>query len=60
MNLNNLLIITLKGTAMGAADLVPGISGGTVALITGIYQKLINDLKVVTSNPLLIIHFQED
>ena len=58
MNLNNLLIITLKGTAMGAADLVPGISGGTVALITGIYQKLINDLKVVTSNPLLIIHFQ--
>lgn len=38
------------GMCMGAADLVPGISGGTVAFIMGIYQGLINSLK--TLNPL--------
>jgi len=31
-----------RGVAMGAADLVPGISGGTIALITGIYDRLLN------------------
>jgi putative membrane protein len=35
------LIIYLKGAAMGAADAVPGVSGGTIALITGIYERLI-------------------
>ena len=30
--------IFLKGMAMGMADIVPGVSGGTVALITGIYE----------------------
>lgn len=33
-----------KGTAMGAADLVPGVSGGTVAFITGIYEELLDTL----------------
>lgn len=37
--------VYLKGIAMGAADLVPGISGGTVAFITGIYERLINSLR---------------
>ena len=35
------LNIYLKGAAMGAADAVPGVSGGTIALITGIYERLI-------------------
>ncbi|MCM4159344.1 DUF368 domain-containing protein [Antarcticibacterium flavum] len=35
------ITITLKGMAMGAADVVPGVSGGTIAFITGIYQELI-------------------
>ncbi|MEY8264088.1 MAG: DUF368 domain-containing protein, partial [Bermanella sp.] len=35
----------LKGMAMGAADVVPGVSGGTVALVTGIYERLINAIK---------------
>lgn len=35
------LLITLKGIAMGAADVVPGVSGGTIAFISGIYQELI-------------------
>ncbi len=33
-----------KGMAMGAADIVPGVSGGTIALITGIYERLIRAL----------------
>ncbi len=34
-----------KGFAMGAANVVPGVSGGTIALITGIYERLIDALK---------------
>ena len=37
--------LILKGMCMGAADVVPGVSGGTMALILGIYQKLINAIK---------------
>lgn len=37
--------IMIKGIFMGAADVVPGVSGGTVALITGIYEELLNSLK---------------
>lgn len=35
----------LKGAAMGAANVIPGVSGGTIAFITGIYEKLISSLK---------------
>jgi putative membrane protein len=35
------LIISFKGLAMGAADAVPGVSGGTIAFISGIYEELI-------------------
>ena len=35
------VIISLKGMAMGAADVVPGVSGGTIAFISGIYEELI-------------------
>ena len=35
------IVIYLKGLAMGAADVVPGVSGGTIALITHIYERLI-------------------
>ncbi len=38
------LIVTAKGAAMGVADLVPGVSGGTIALVTGIYEELIASL----------------
>ena len=34
-----------KGLAMGAANVVPGVSGGTIALITGIFERLINAIK---------------
>jgi putative membrane protein len=36
------LMLVAKGAAMGAADVVPGVSGGTIALLTGIYPRLIN------------------
>lgn len=39
------VIVYLKGVCMGAADVVPGVSGGTMALILGIYQTLINAIK---------------
>ncbi len=38
------VVITLKGMAMGAADVVPGVSGGTIAFISGIYEELINSI----------------
>ena len=38
------LVISLKGLAMGAADVVPGVSGGTIAFISGIYEELITSL----------------
>ncbi len=39
--LTDYIVIALKGIAMGAADVVPGVSGGTIAFISGIYEELI-------------------
>ena len=41
------LLTYLKGMAMGAADVVPGVSGGTIALIAGIYEKLLDSINAV-------------
>ncbi len=41
------LIYLVKGILMGTADVIPGVSGGTIAFITGIYKKLIGSLKEV-------------
>ena len=40
-------LLSLKGVAMGAADVVPGVSGGTIAFIVGIYEELLNSIKSV-------------
>ncbi|NNK82508.1 MAG: DUF368 domain-containing protein [Flavobacteriaceae bacterium] len=45
--LTDYLIISLKGLAMGAADVVPGVSGGTIAFISGIYEELITTINNV-------------
>ncbi len=42
---NNKLSLILKGAAMGIAEVIPGVSGGTIAFITGIYEELINTIK---------------
>ena len=39
------LFIFLKGMAMGIAEVIPGVSGGTIAFITGIYERLLNCIK---------------
>lgn len=39
--------IFLRGITMGAADIVPGVSGGTMAFIFGIYEELINSIKTI-------------
>jgi len=41
------LLLVLRGIAMGAADVVPGVSGGTIAFITGIYEELIDSIKSI-------------
>ncbi len=43
-NLKDYLVISIKGLAMGAADVVPGVSGGTIAFISGIYEELIETI----------------
>ena len=41
----NYVFLILKFIAMGAANVIPGVSGGTIALITGIFERLINAIK---------------
>lgn len=51
----NYLLLVLKGCAMGAADVVPGVSGGTIAFITGIYEELINSIKSIDLHALKLL-----
>lgn len=50
--------VFIKGMAMGAADAVPGVSGGTVAFITGIYEQLIESIRSI--NPSLLITWRRE
>lgn len=47
--------LALKGMAMGAADVVPGVSGGTIAFIVGIYDELINSIKSINGHSLKLL-----
>lgn len=49
------LIILLKGIAMGAADVVPGVSGGTIAFISGIYGRLLGAISAVDLDALKLL-----
>ena len=42
-------MITLKGIGMGAADVIPGVSGGTIAFLTGIYEELLGSIKSINT-----------
>lgn len=53
--LKDYIIIGLKGIAMGAADVVPGVSGGTIAFISGIYQELIDTINAINFKALKIL-----
>lgn len=52
--LKDYLVITLKGCAMGAADVIPGVSGGTIAFISGIYEELIQSIDKLSFSALKI------
>jgi len=45
--MKNYIILFLKGIGIGAANVIPGVSGGTIALITGIFEELIVSLKSI-------------
>lgn len=49
------ILLFLKGMSMGAADLVPGVSGGSIALITGIYEKLLDSIKSIDGRALSLL-----
>lgn len=49
------VFLFLKGIGMGAADIIPGVSGGTIAFITGIYEELITSIKSVDFEALKLL-----
>jgi len=54
-SLVNFITLTIKGFLMGAANVVPGVSGGTMALILGIYEELINAIRSINLKFLRLI-----
>ena len=54
-NIKNIILLYLKGVAMGSADVVPGVSGGTIAFITGIYERLLNAIKRIDLQALQLL-----
>lgn len=56
------LLIFVRGLLMGSADIVPGVSGGTIALITGIYEHLVHAISKIRFRclkPLIKGNFKE-
>jgi putative membrane protein len=53
--LKDYLLIATKGIGMGAADVVPGVSGGTIAMIVGVYQELIDSIKSIDGASLKLL-----
>ena len=61
-DLKEMFLIFLRGLFMGSADIIPGVSGGTIALITGIYERLIyaiSSIKFSFLKPLLSCDFTD-
>ena len=54
-NLKDYGLLLLKGMGMGAADVVPGVSGGTIAFIVGIYEELIDSIKSINGASLKLL-----
>ncbi len=57
-NKQRLLGVYCRGIAMGAADVVPGVSGGTVAFITGIYEELLDSIRSINFKALGLLFKQ--
>ncbi|WP_025609001.1 DUF368 domain-containing protein [Pontibacter actiniarum] len=54
-SLREYLLLFAKGVGMGAADVVPGVSGGTIAFITGIYEELLGSIRSVNGEALKLL-----
>ncbi|MCD7935229.1 MAG: DUF368 domain-containing protein [Tannerellaceae bacterium] len=54
-SLKDYVLIALKGAGMGAADVVPGVSGGTIAFIVGIYEELLDSIKSINLSSLKLL-----
>jgi len=55
-SLREWLAVVVRGMAMGVAELVPGVSGGTIAFVTGIYEELIGTLAGLRPSSLGLLH----
>jgi len=55
MKNSSFLPLALKGMAMGIAEVIPGVSGGTIAFITGIYEKLLDTIKAFSPSLLGVL-----
>ena len=53
--MNNRFKLFFKGMLMGVAEIIPGVSGGTIAFITGIYEELIESIKSINSNGIKLL-----
>lgn len=51
----NYLLVSLKGMCMGAADVVPGVSGGTIAFMTGIYETLVGSINSIDATAVRLL-----
>lgn len=49
------LMIALKGIVMGAADVIPGVSGGTIAFMTGIYEELVGSINSINGQAVKLL-----
>tara|TARA_R110002167_G_scaffold78913_4_gene218083 strand:- start:1884 stop:2813 length:930 start_codon:yes stop_codon:yes gene_type:complete len=49
------IAVFVKGVAMGAADAIPGVSGGTVAFISGIYEELLDSIRRITPQAFMLL-----
>lgn len=54
-NILRYLSVAFKGVCMGAADVIPGVSGGTIAFLMGIYQELLDSIKSINGRSLKLL-----
>lgn len=54
-NIKDYIILAAKGASMGAADVIPGVSGGTIAFMTGIYEELISSINKVDATAVKLL-----
>lgn len=57
--LKDFILLFFKGVAMGSADVVPGVSGGTIAFISGIYEELLDSINAIDGKALKLLLARE-